>query len=80
MRRERLELLRQYVVNISIEYGALVCSNPQAHYVLDADGKPMLVLEEDVDDQNEVLEMAGTKEAEVVDSREELVELVLNQE
>ena len=47
----------------------------------DADRKPVLVLEEeDVDDQNEVLEMAGTKEAEVVDSREKLVELVLNQE
>ena len=46
---------------------------------MDADGKPVLVLEEDVDDQNEVLEMVGTKEAEVVDSREELVVLVLNQ-
>ena len=46
---------------------------------MDADGKPVLVLEEDVDDQNEVHEMVGIKEAEVVDSREELVELVLNQ-
>ena len=47
---------------------------------MDADGKPVLVLEEDVDDQNEVLEMAGIKEAEMVDSQEKLVELVLNQE
>ena len=46
---------------------------------MDAGGKTVLVREEDVDDQNEVLEMAGTKEAEVVDSREKLVELVLNQ-
>ena len=30
-----------------VEYGALVCSDPQAHYVLGADGKPEHVLEDE---------------------------------
>ena len=40
-----------------VEYGALVCSDPQAHYVLDAQGKPKVVLEdneEKVNNQNKV--------------------------
>lgn len=66
-----------------VEYGALVCSDPQAHYVLDADGKPELVHEEEedeVDNQNEVLEMVSdTVEAETVNIQEELAEVQLDQ-
>ena len=44
-----------------VEYGALVCSKPEAHFVLDTDGRPENVLEnkEEVDNQNEVLEMVA---------------------
>ena len=44
-----------------VEYGALVCSKPEAHFVLDTDGRPEHVLEnkEEVDNQNEVLEMVA---------------------
>ena len=38
-----------------VEDGALVCSTPEAHFVLDTNGKPEN--EEKVDNQNEVLEM-----------------------
>ena len=58
-----------------VEYGALVCSSLQAHYVLDADGMPERVIEEEeeeVDDQNVVLEMVRNREAEVVDSPDEM--------
>ena len=66
-----------------VEYGALVCSDPQAHFVLDDDGKPVRVLEEEdkVDNQNEVLEMvAATRETETVNRQEEeMAEVVPDQ-
>jgi len=67
-----------------VEYGALVCSDPQGHYVLDADGNPKQVIEEkdEVDRQNEVLEMVdNTVETGTITSqREETVEVVLDQQ
>ena len=45
-----------------VEYGALLVSfKPEAHFVLDTNGKPENVLEneEEVDNQNEVLEMVA---------------------
>ena len=42
-----------------VEYGALVCSKPEAHFVLDTDGRQEHVLEneEELDNQNEALEL-----------------------
>ena len=42
-----------------VEYGALVCSKPEAHFVVDTDGRPEHVLEneEEVDNKNEALEL-----------------------
>merc|ERR1712107_438185 len=61
-----------------VQYGALVCSDPQAHYVLNDDGKPELVHEEEedeVDNQNVVLEMvADNVEAETVTEQEVLLD------
>ena len=57
-------------------------TNPQGHYVLDNDGKPELVPEEEeeeeeVDNQNEI--SADTREAESVTiQEEETVEVVLD--
>ena len=67
-----------------VEYGALVCSNLQAHYVLDSDGKPELIpeYEEDevVNNQRNVLEMsADTSERVASQEEDEIVEVVLDQ-
>ena len=65
-----------------VENGALVCSDPQAHYILDDDGKPERVpeeeeVEEEVDNQNET--SADNREADTVTiQEEETVEVVLD--
>ena len=62
----------------SVEYGALVCSDPQAHYVLDNEGKPEHVLEDEeekVDNQDEVLEIVIDP---VASQEEETVEVLLD--
>merc|ERR550534_2561905 len=58
-----------------VEYGALVCSNLQAHYVLDSDGKPELIPEyeeeEVVNNQRNVLEMSADTSERVASQEED---------
>ena len=61
-----------------MEYGALVVSKPQAHFVLGANGKPNLVPEEE-EVKREETEMADNEEAKKIEKQDdEMVELVDN--
>ena len=71
-----------------VEYGALVCSDLQAHYILGTNGKLERVLqyeedeEEEVNKQNEVLvmsEVASDTFERVASQEEKMVEVVLDQ-
>ena len=65
-----------------VEYGALVCSDPQAHYVLDADGNPAYVVddEDEVENQNKEVEVVNPEEAELaISQQDEMVEKVPDQ-